>query len=99
MNDLVKLFDTVNREAESHLLLKSKELLKDLVQATPIDTGTARAAWSAHQTSKNTVELSNSVEYIGYLNSGSSIQAPAYFIEKTALEYGVPHGAIVTPLT
>lgn len=62
-------------------------LLSDLVSSTPIDTGEARASWSK-QLSGQTYKLFNRAEYIQYLNAGSSMQAPAFFIESTALRYG-----------
>jgi hypothetical protein len=69
-------------------------LLKDLKQATPIDTGLARNSWSVKQQRKNFV-IGNSVPYIQRLNAGYSTQAPSHFIERIAIRYGKPIGIIV----
>jgi hypothetical protein len=93
--EFMKDFD---KEVSIKLIKKSDDLVKDLARATPVDTGRAQAAWRLRNNAGK-LEVVNEVEYINYLNGGSSVQAPAYFIERTALEYGVPHGTIVTPLT
>jgi hypothetical protein len=69
------------------------ELLIALKDNTPVDTGEARSGWY-----KTKNALKNDVGHIEQLNSGSSIQAPPFFIEKTLLEReGVsPNGTIVT---
>lgn len=79
--------------------LKSKvdALVKDLKSVTPVDTGKARDSWKSEATEKG-FKVTNSVEYIEQLNHGSSKQAPANFVEKTALKYGEPVGSIVEPL-
>jgi len=73
---------------------KKIEQYKDaLAAATPVDTGRARDSWRVEGDT-----IVNDVEYISKLNSGSSQQAPEYFIEKTLLaQQGVsPNGVIVT---
>lgn len=70
------------------------KLLVDLKNETPVDTGHARDSWSL-ALNEDKATISNTAEYIEYLNNGSSKQAPAYFIESTALKYGTPKGAIV----
>lgn len=82
--------------AKQELLLKnnSEKMLEDLKDVTPVDTGFARNSWSLVKDSKDSVRVTNSAEYIEHLNRGSSKQAPALFIEKTALKYGKPIGAI-----
>ena len=72
-------------------------LTLDLKAETPVDTGHARDSWTTTPT-KDGFDIANPVEYIDYLNQGSSKQAPAFFIETTALKYGTPKGAIVEPL-
>lgn len=70
------------------------QMVTNLKEETPIDTGFARESWSV--TKKDKVYLvENSAEYIEYLNRGSSKQAPANFIESVALKYGKPLGTIV----
>lgn len=71
----------------------AKLLLSDLREATPVDTGLARDSWKATE-HKHSVVISNDVEYLKYLNEGSSKQAPSHFVERTALKYGKPLGAI-----
>ena len=66
-----------------------------LQAATPVDTGEASKGWVVEGT-----QIKNEVEHIGYLNEGSSKQAPSHFIEKVILSHpGVtPAGTIVRPL-
>lgn len=71
-----------------------KTLITELKSVTPVDTGLARDSWEVEE-SKNRFDIRNTTEYIQYLNEGSSQQAPAYFIEATALKYGKPLGIIV----
>jgi HK97 gp10 family phage protein len=79
-------------------LVKQSVLLKeDLKNNTPIDTGFARDSWQM-TVNKDTVNLTNTAPYIKYLNQGTSQQAPALFIESTALRYGKPIGTIVEEL-
>jgi hypothetical protein len=70
------------------------ELEKALEKATPVDTGEAQQGWKLRFTA-NGAEVFNSVPHVLYLNQGSSKQAPAYFIETTALRFGKPVGSIV----
>jgi hypothetical protein len=69
-------------------------LVEALKAATPVDTGHARDGWQ-----NVNGKIINDVEYISELNSGSSKQAPAYFIERTLLEHSQvdSNGVIVTP--
>lgn len=55
----------------------------DLVLATPVDTGTARAGWTAETptTPYESGIVENNVEYIGYLKDGHSPQAPSGFVD------------------
>lgn len=77
---------------DKNLQNKGKDLVVLLKEATPVDTGEAKNGWIYQNKS-----IKNEVEHIKYLNEGSSIQAPAYFIEKTILsQQGVyPSGTIV----
>lgn len=76
---------------------KCENLVSDLKEATPVDTGNARDNWKVVPTGdpKRPFKIDNLVPYIQYLNQGSSKQAPAYFIESVALRYGKPIGQIV----
>ena len=71
----------------------SKLMVADLKESTPVDTGLARDSWKAVE-KKRSIEISNDVEYLKYLNEGSSKQAPSHFVEKVALKHGTPIGAI-----
>lgn len=90
-------FNEVRKEY-NELLLKNKKqttnkILDDLKEATPIDTGFARKSWSIKDG-----DIINAAPYISLLNSGSSAQAPVFFIERTVLRRkGVKaNGMIVT---
>ena len=78
----------------ANLLKKTVALTNELKEVTPIDTGEARSGWVAAKTPEG-YAVSNDVEHVKFLNQGSSQQAPAHFVEATALKYGVPVGAIV----
>lgn len=74
---------------------RQAERMKDAIaDNTPVDTGMAQAGW-ALQGSKYKYVLVNPVPYIKYLNRGTSKQAPAHFIELTAIKFGRPVGTIV----
>jgi hypothetical protein len=57
-----------------------KEIVVDLKQATPVDTGEAQAGWYVEGKT-----IKNDVEHIIPLNNGHSQQAPKHFIEQTLL--------------
>jgi len=59
---------------------KKQEMLTALRNATPVDTGEARAGWHIEGD-----KIVNNVEHINELNDGSSRQAPPFFIEKALL--------------
>ena len=69
--------------------------LADLEAATPVDTGRAKEAWQL-SINGDKATLTNTTDYLVYLNAGSSDQAPTNFIENTVLKYGDPVGSIVT---
>ena len=76
---------------------KCKQMLNELVEATPVDTGKARDSWNITHTGNpsSPAIISNEVPYISRLNEGSSKQAPAHFVERIALKFGKPVGQIV----
>jgi hypothetical protein len=78
-------------EQKSHI---TKDILKDLKQNTPVDTGLARDSWKIVDGN-----IVNEQPYIDDLNAGSSKQASAHFVEQTILNRkGVsPNGSIVVP--
>ena len=80
------------KEVEKIKKEKVKEMIQSLKNHTPVDTGYARDHWN--YVGKNIV---NPVDYIVDLNRGSSMQAPAYFIETAVLSVDnvSPNGIIV----
>jgi hypothetical protein len=90
-----KLYASLRDEEARTVELGSKALLKSLKEATPVDTGKASAGWKLRKLSKHKYALENNVEYVEYLNQGSSAQAPKNFIELAALKHGKPSGSIV----
>ena len=71
----IRLFlkDVVRAESEAILTTLQSEIKR----RTPIDTGRARKGWS-----KRTSSVSNTVPYIGRLESGYSKQAPKGFTKQ-----------------
>ena len=93
-NEFKKLRESQKTEAKAQSIVDIVTIVNALKDATPIDTGLARDSWRINLLKEN-VEIINDVPYIEYLNNGSSKQAPAYFVEATALKYGKPLGVIV----
>ena len=62
---------------------------RDLVLATPVDTGQARQGWEATTPTKfgEAGVIENNVEHIVYLNDGHSKQAPEQFVEQIVQRY------------
>ena len=61
----------------------SLDLHGNLVEATPVDTGRARAGWVERKgRGPGSREIGNSVPYIVPLNSGSSSQEPSGLVER-----------------
>lgn len=89
-----------NIKAQIALTRETKEaavkasLVESLKDATPIDTGAARDSWKL---SEDGSKIVSDCEYMDRLNSGSSKQAPAHFIEQTILENNdvIVHGSII----
>ena len=82
------------------ILAVVEQIKAELVIATPVDTGAARAGWRVvkmpHKDRYSVYEVVNDVPYISALNEGHSDQAPAHFIEAIALRYGRAVGQVVT---
>jgi hypothetical protein len=81
------------QKAEQVRNKKALELVQALKKATPVDTGNARDGWKFDGKS-----IVNDVDYIDDLNTGTSVQAPSYFIERTILADSTikANGTIVT---
>lgn len=62
---------------------------RDLVLATPVDTGTARRGWepTTPTTPYEDGTVENNVDYIVDLNNGHSAQAPSGFVEAIVQRY------------
>lgn len=94
-SEMDKLTKAFQKYEELNIEKKTNELLQELKSVTPVDTGHARDSWSVQSLNQKRAVIINSAGYIEILNAGSSKQAPAYFIERTALKYGNPVGTIV----
>lgn len=92
--EIKKIRSEFQSQAQKNLTKQTEAFVKDVAQATPIDTGKARHGWVAEKTREG-YEVKNEVPYIEFLNQGTSKQAPAHFVEATAMKYGTPLGAIV----
>ena len=78
--------DALEREAVDELNKLVDEIVLELKQITPKDTGFAASRWSRDSifnTLKDVVGVENDADYIAVLNDGHSQQAPRYFIEAT----------------
>lgn len=94
INDVFSKLSIELSKAEGvNLRKEASKMIADLEAATPVDTGLARDSWKLDDQGKRVI-ISNDTPYIQYLNEGSSKQAPSHFVEKIALKYGTPLGAI-----
>jgi len=96
-NELLKISVAMRKESEKKIRRIVDRMVSHLVIVTPIDTGYARESWRVEETGKKNLpfRVENDAEYIQRLNEGSSKQAPPYFIERVAIQYGKPVGHIV----
>jgi hypothetical protein len=91
-----KALALLQTEADKAVAIKViPQILRRLESVTPVDTGFAKASWKTEAALEGS-KICNNTPYIEYLNAGSSKQAPAFFIERVALEFGKPKGQIVT---
>jgi len=72
---------------ERLMLNKSQEGLNAVTEATPVDTGAAKASWGLI-ISGDQVKLTNDKDYIFYVNYGTSEIQPRHFIEDALAEVG-----------
>ncbi len=89
-----ELYQRFNKRKKEFLSVKSAEIVEELKNNTPVDTGLARSGWMQKDIG-DAVIIHNDVPYIEHLNNGSSAQAPEFFVEKTLLKYGKPVGQLV----
>jgi hypothetical protein len=95
--DLRKIVDReLNNQINIEIPKIATVVSNALTQATPKDTGEASQGWTVvYNLPENSFSLDNQVEHIGVLNTGHSKQAPAYFIERVVLNFGIPEGNVV----
>jgi len=62
------------------------EILAILRETTPIDTGAARAGWKIVPGPNGGLAVVNAEGHVRFLNLGSSIQAPAGFVEAAQVQ-------------
>jgi len=74
--------ETINQLITKTVLDTEKDLQSNPPVGTPVDTGVARAGWQYKKVSDNEHTLINNVDYIEYLNQGTSKQSPKKFVEK-----------------
>lgn len=80
----IKVDDVLTKKQVTELTAKTTlDAHRELVLATPVDTGQARQGWEATTpTEEGQVGIvENNVEHIVYLNDGHSKQAPTGFVE------------------
>ena len=91
---LKKLLTALQKEKERVLENKVANMVAELKDSTPVDTGFARDNWK-YSVSYKGLKIENDAPYIELLNHGSSKQAPEFFVERILLKYGRPIGQIV----
>lgn len=90
----------IQKAESNNVVIESQAMRQELHEETPKDTGLASNSWeiSYKRDEKGNIissVIENTVPYIEHLNSGSSKQAPAFFVEGVALKHGKAVGAIV----
>lgn len=98
--EMQRVEEEVRQMADMEISEKITYAVDTLKVVTPVDTGRARSGWTSQRfrSSKKLKEevqegiISNPVEYVEYLNRGTSNQAPRYFIEQVLTRIG-----LVTP--
>jgi hypothetical protein len=84
----------IEEAVEPQLLAQAVKIVEELKEATPVDTGRARDSWELQPSLK----ITNSTDYIQFLNAGTSTQASPNFIESILLKFGRAKGAILSYL-
>ena len=97
-----ELREELGDEVAQNFDTQTFQLVENLRDATPVDTGNARDSWFITPTSPEPGDptdvravIFNTTDYIDDLNAGTSRQAPARFIEREALQLFEPDGVIV----
>jgi len=94
-SELLRIRNEFNKATQIHLEKQAGKLVDNLQAVTPKKTGYASSRWIYRKIREGLVEVLNDASYILPLNRGHSRQAPAFFVESTALKYGKPLGLIV----
>ena len=71
------LFDHLANFTQQEVEDTSKDLFYEIRRRTPVDTGNARDSWEFHKDANGDISIVNDVDYIIYLEEGSSQQAPS----------------------
>jgi hypothetical protein len=91
--EMKRIEEEVDRLANFEINERIDYAVEQLRLVTPVDTGEARSGWfSIKEKGLDGTDgglIVNEVEHIGILNTGTSKQAPAYFIEQVLLTIGV----------
>jgi len=83
MSAVANTMDLVRSEIEKVKSQVANQLISSLRISTPKDTGRASRGWKIFTEDFNKTVIGNSVPYITELNYGKSLQAPAYFVQRT----------------
>ena len=95
-SEMLRLKLEMDALMSNHAVSEANRLKSALEEVTPVDTGRAKASWSVVKTPYG-ADIISGIAYMRRLNEGWSKQAPAFFVERTALKFGTPKGAIVEP--
>lgn len=68
--------EKIDQAIDRGLTLTALDTIRFAKQLTPVDHGRAQGAWVSEKTTDKTVEISNSAEYIDYLDQGTGIYGP-----------------------
>ena len=63
-----------------------QEMVSRIERRTPVDTGHAKDNWELSNVSKDGFEISNAVEYVPYLEEGTSTHKPHHMVRLTMEE-------------
>lgn len=76
-NVFVDLVGEVLEELKDITEDTAEELFDEIVRRTPVDTGRAKEGWELYKDPRGNIQIINDVDYIIYLEEGSSNQAPS----------------------
>lgn len=79
------VFDDIIKNVDNLMRNVGEEVLRRIVERTPVDTGYAQSQWHL-DTDSSSFTVSNQCEYIQYLENGHSQQAPTGMVAVTMNE-------------